>query len=159
MPSQPQIEELQQRRAALIERVQAMLQTPEDQRPAARTTLRAWLTDLEASQRLLEQVDKMLKMLEPKPKRSAKAAATPAPSADKPSEETDAVVLACIPKGRHAEMRIIAKTWKGRRLIDVRCWAQKKDTGEFGPTRKGVCVDAGMLPALVEALQRAQKNA
>jgi hypothetical protein len=40
-------------------------------------------------------------------------------------------------------------------VFDVRCWALRKDTGEFGPTRKGVTVDARMLPALVDALSLA----
>ena len=152
------IEALWMSREQLVEHIQTMVQTPDDQRPATRSALKAWLLDLEASQGLLERLDGLLKTLEPKQKRLPRPRASAAPGAQA-STETDVVVLARIPKGRHAEMRIIAKTWKGRRLIDVRCWAQKKDTGEFGPTRKGVCVDAGMLPALVEALQRAQKNA
>ncbi len=145
---------LSARRAALVERVQAMVATPEDQRPKGRTALRAWLADLESSQRLLEQTDKLVKTLEPKPQRVPKA--RPAPD---PADESDVTVLARIPKGARAEMRVISKVWKGRRVIDVRCWAMSKETGEFGPTRKGVAVDARMLPSLLEALQLAQKHA
>ena len=151
-----ELAELEQRRAALVARVQEMLQTPEDQRPKAQKALRAWLADLEGTQRVLEQLDKLVTMLREKPKRITRAAATQSASS---ADESDVVILARIPKGQRAEMRVTSKTWKGRHVIDVRCWAMAKGSADFSPTRKGVAVDARMLPALVEALQLAQKNA
>ena len=152
------LESLVAQRAVLLERVQAMLDTPEDERPKAKTALRAWLAELDSCRRMLEQLDKLVRMLERGAQRRRKAvvAATPAPASS--PEESDAVVLALIPKGPRAELRVVVKTWRGRRVFDVRCWALRKDTGEYGPTRKGVTVDAKMLPALVEALQLALKN-
>jgi len=150
-----QVESLMTQRSVLLERVQAMIETPDDQRPKTKTALRAWLTELEGTQRALEQLDKLLRMLErrPKPLRRARVAAVPATSES--PEESDALVLAVIPKGPRAELRVTVKTWKGRRVFDVRCWSLRRDSGEYGPTRKGVTVDAKMLPALVDALQLA----
>lgn len=158
MPGTDKIEALTAQREVLLERLQTMLDTPEDARPKTRTALKAWLTELEGTQRMVEQVDKLLQMLErrPKPRRAAIVGAAPAPAAP---EESDAVVLARIPKGSSAELRVTVKTWKGRRVFDVRCWSLLKTTGEFGPTRKGVTVDARMLPALVEALRLASQHA
>lgn len=134
-----------------------MLETPEDKRPKSKTALQAWLRELEGAQRTVEQVDKLLRMLAQRPKSRRAAVVAPSPAATS-SEETDAVVLARIPKGERAEMRVTVKTWKGRRVFDVRCWSLLKATGEFGPTRKGVTVDARMLPALVEALHLAMQH-
>jgi len=154
-----QVESLKAQRIVLLERVQAMLETPEDQRPKTKTALRAWLTELEGTQRALEQLDKLLRMLErrPKPLRRARVAVEPAAASTSP-EESDALVLAAIPKGARAELRVSVKTWKGRRVFDVRCWAKGKGTNDYGPTRKGVTVDAGMLPVLVEALKLALQH-
>lgn len=157
MSATDKVEALTAQRELLLERVQTMLNTPEDQRPKTRTALRAWLTELEGAQRLIEQVDRLLQMLDrrPKPRRGAIVGPAPAPASP---EESDAVVLARIPKGSNAELRVAVKTWKGRRVFDVRCWSLLKTTGEFGPTRKGVTVDARMLPALVEALHLALQH-
>lgn len=157
MLSTDKIDALTAQRDQLLERLQTMLDTPEAERPKNRTALKAWLTELEGTQRMVEQVNKLLQMLErrPKPRRTAIVAAAPAPAAP---EESDAVVLARIPKGARAELRVTVKTWKGRRVFDVRCWSLLKMTGEFGPTRKGVTVDARMLPALVEALHLATQH-
>ena len=145
-------------RAVLLERVQAMVDTPEDDRPKARTALRAWLSELDSCRRMLEQLDKLVRTLERGTQRRRRAVVAASPVTTNSPEESDAVVLALIPKGPRAELRVVVKTWRGRRVFDVRCWAQRKDTGEFGPTRKGVTVDAGMLPALVESLQLALKH-
>lgn len=154
------IASLRQQGAVLTERVREMLATPEDQRPTGRTALKAWLRDLESTQKMAVQFARLLKVLEVKPELPPRAAAAARrASADTAANECDVVVLARIPKGQRAEMRVTAKTWKGRRVIDVRCWAMGKDSGEYAPTRKGVAVDAKMLPALVEALQQAQKHA
>jgi hypothetical protein len=107
---------------------------------------------------MLEQLDKLVRTLERGTQRRRRAVVAASPVTTNSPEESDAVVLALIPKGPRAELRVVVKTWRGRRVFDVRCWAQRKDTGEFGPTRKGVTVDAGMLPALVESLQLALKH-
>lgn len=152
---------LKEQRTALVADLQAMLDTPQDQRPTNKTALKAWLTQLEGTQRTLEQLDRLVKMLEHQPKRRARVttAATPTTAAGGSPDETDTVLLVRIPKGPRAELRVTVKTWKGRRVIDVRCWSPMKDTGEYGPTRKGVAVDARMLPALIEALHLAQQHA
>lgn len=149
-----QVEALAAHRDMLLARIREMLDTSEDKRPKTKAALQAWLRELEGAQRTLEQVDKLLRMLAQrhKPRREAVVAAAPAAAAP---EESDAVVLARIPKGERAEMRVTVKTWKGRRVFDVRCWSLRRDSGEYGPTRKGVTVDAKMLPALVDALQLA----
>lgn len=154
--SAARIEALRQQRTKLLARVQAMLATPQDQRPSGRPALRGWLTELEDSQRMLEQFDKVLKTLAPKP--STKAIPRKR-AAQVSADEDDSLVLGRIPKGRNSEVRVIAKTWNGCRVVDVRLWSVSKGATAFGPTRLGVTVEARMLSALVEALQLAQKHA
>jgi hypothetical protein len=150
------IEGLQAQRKALVDRVQAMLGTPPDQRPKSRTASLAWLIELEQNQRLVENVDRLLSIVTPKPTKPTKAAAARRPK--QYSDAGDSILLARIPKGPRVEVRIVEKTWDGRRLIDVRAWQQRKGSDEFGPTRMGVALDAQQLPALVEALQRSLKR-
>lgn len=156
-----QIEALRGQRGVLLDQLQSLLDTPQDKRPTSPRELKAWLSQLDGTKRAVEQLDQLVRMLERTPRRAAKPSIKPAattPVGGSP-DETDTVLLARIPKGPRAELRVTVKTWKGRRVIDVRCWSPMKDTGEYGPTRKGVAVDARMLDQLIEALHLARQHA
>ncbi|MBV5337876.1 MAG: hypothetical protein J0653_08140 [Deltaproteobacteria bacterium] len=43
--------------------------------------------------------------------------------------------------------------WKGRKVVDLRLWFRPQGAVEFVPSRKGLTIDAGKLPELIEALQ------
>jgi hypothetical protein len=65
---------------------------------------------------------------------------------------TDAPVPA-VRKTETAEIRVSRQLWKGRQVVDVRVWYLPKGGAEFVPSRKGLSIDAGKLPALINALQ------
>lgn len=148
-----QIEALRQQQAALAQQLQGMLDTPEAERPKAPKELRAWLRDLETAQQALQQIDHLITLGE----RRQSRAQVPAPTMH--DIGADEVVLARIPKGPRAELQVRVKTWMGRRVVDVRCWAAMKGAAELKPSRKGVMVDAKHLQALVDALRSAQQHA
>lgn len=147
-----QVEALHQQRQALARQVQALLDTPEAQRPADPKQLRAWLRELKTAQEGLAQLNHLLERAE----RSADKDARTAKLAERLACD-DQVVLGVIPKGIGTEVRVTMQTWKGRRTLDIRCYASP-DGGEKKPTRKGLQVDVKRLPALVEALQRAEQH-
>ncbi|MEW6706616.1 MAG: transcriptional coactivator p15/PC4 family protein [Pseudomonadota bacterium] len=151
-----QIEGLKAQRGVLVERLQEMMDTPNEQRPQDQKALRAWLRDLKGTREALEQLDDLLRRLEarnkPKPTRQA-----PAP-AESCGDDSGAVV-ARIPRGARAELRVEVRTWKGRRLVEIRRWAVQPSTGELQPTRKGVTMEGKDLPALIDALMLASQHA
>jgi hypothetical protein len=60
--------------------------------------------------------------------------------------------VAVIPKTDTAEVRVSRNYWKGRSVIDLRIWYLPKGGAEFVPSRKGLTIDAGKLPELIDAL-------
>lgn len=52
-----------------------------------------------------------------------------------------------------AEVRVSRKHWKGRSVIDIRIWWHPQGGTEFIPSSKGVTIDAGKLPDLIDALE------
>lgn len=56
-------------------------------------------------------------------------------------------------KTETAEIRVSRTSWKGRQVVDVRLWYLPKGATEFVPSRKGLTIDAGKLPDLIDALQ------
>ena len=51
-----------------------------------------------------------------------------------------------------AEVRVSRKCWNGRNVIDIRVWWRPKGGSEFIPSSKGVTIDAGKLPELLDLL-------
>ena len=136
-------------REALATHLQERLDTPEVDRPTKPATLRAWVREIESTQRSIGRVDQLLDRLQP--------AGPPTDAAVVDEEGT--VVVARIPKGRRAEMRVSVKRWEGRQVIDIRLWSLRDGQSEFVPSRKGIAFDAGKLDQLIEALQLAQLGA
>lgn len=52
-----------------------------------------------------------------------------------------------------AEVRVSRSLWKGRDVVDIRIWYLPAGGAELVPTRKGLTIDAGKLPDLIEALK------
>lgn len=150
-----QIERLEAQRVALAQVHQRMLDTPESERPTQPKALKAWLADMEATRRALEQLQQILQAGQRAADREAHAARRA--EASEPVVATDHVVLAVIPKGIGSELQVSVQTWKGRRTFDVRVYAAGEG-GTMQPTRKGIKMDAKRLPALLEALKKAAQH-
>ena len=56
-----------------------------------------------------------------------------------------------IPKNGREVYRVMRRTFKGHKLVDVRVWFDDADTGERRPG-KGVSIKAEALPEIVEVL-------
>ena len=69
------------------------------------------------------------------------------------------MTIAAIPKGRRAELRVSLNEWQGRKTIDLRLWFMPKSGGTWGPSKKGVSIQAAKLDALIEGLVRAREQA
>lgn len=78
-------------------------------------------------------------------------------------------LIASFPKSRNAEVRVVVDTYKrGRTTVDLRVWFVPKDGGErvrgkpgaivngMVRSKRGLQIDHAKLPALIEALQKAQ---
>ncbi len=60
-------------------------------------------------------------------------------------------IIAEIQKNRREVYRIMRRTFRGHKLVDVRVWFDDADTGERRPG-KGVSLKLEILPEIVEAL-------
>lgn len=67
----------------------------------------------------------------------------------------DQDLIAEIDKSPTQKIRITRSVYKGRLGIDVRLFEIYRTTGLWGPTARGLRIDPALLPALIEALQRA----
>lgn len=128
-----------------------------EQLKARRAQLAATLEQLPADdgdrfsiQEVITSIDKLLERSVPAPKKQAARTSRPGPAGD--------YLLASIPKGEAAELRISIKTWKGRRTVDLRLYFKPDGGEEFIPSRKGVSFDASKLDALVDGLMLARQH-
>lgn len=151
------IERLRAGRQLAADHLQALVDLPEAERPTKPAALKAWLRGLENHRGMVEQFDKLIARMDP-PKR-AKPVRTAAPAPAPADEASDRVVLARIPKTKRAELRVTVHTWRGRRVVDIRTWALIDGGTEPVPSRKGISIDAGNLPAIIEALHLARQHA
>jgi len=148
-----QIAALHDRRRKLAAMIDAMRATPEADRPSKKADRRAWDQELASCEELLKQLDEMLKRMSPP--------AGPAPAQSATVGTADGYTVAVvgrIRKGWGAEIRVVVRVWKGRRIIDVRVWSPRDGGKEAVPSRKGVTVDASMLDALIDSLHRARQH-
>lgn len=72
---------------------------------------------------------------------------------------TTAVTVAAIGKNQRDEVRVVLDTFKGQRLVDVRVFSAFTSSNIVMPTKKGVSLQAGLLPELIEALTLARDKA
>lgn len=67
--------------------------------------------------------------------------------------------IATVGKNRSEDVRVALTEFNGHDLVDVRIFADIEGAGERQPTRKGVSLKVGQLPALLEALEAAREAA
>lgn len=127
---------------------------PEDDgTKAGKKRLRDWAYDVQSLERVVAQMDRTI------------AAAKPAPTSPEEAGEFQratwvqrGTTIASIPKGKRAELRVSLNEWQGVRTLDLRLWYQPKGGGDWGPSRKGVSVEAGKIDALIEVLKQARQR-
>lgn len=56
-----------------------------------------------------------------------------------------------LPKNSREELHVSLDAFKGHTLINLRVWYRSED-GDMRPTKKGVALRAGSLPAVIAAL-------
>lgn len=64
--------------------------------------------------------------------------------------------LLTIQKNARDEIRITAEHFRGHNIISLRVW-YRDDAGEMRPGKQGIAFRVDLLPAIVKALQVAQK--
>jgi len=64
-------------------------------------------------------------------------------------------ILARVRKTDTAELRVTRSVWKGRVSVDFRLWYIPPGQDDYAPSSKGVAIDAGKLPELIAALNKA----
>jgi hypothetical protein len=152
----PKLEAIAERREALARQLATMRAMPLPEAPPGATGKRdpaaAWRREVDSLERLIARIDQLIARAAP---RRARGAPPPADGGPPPTASLD---LARIPKGRRAEMRVSVKEWKGRRTVDIRLWFIPQGGTEYVASRKGVSVDAGKLPALLDALHLAVQH-
>jgi len=60
-------------------------------------------------------------------------------------------IIAEIPKNQREVYRVVRRSFKGYKLVDVRVWFDDSETGDLRPG-KGVSIKAELLPDVVKAL-------
>jgi hypothetical protein len=72
--------------------------------------------------------------------------------------ESPAREIARIAKNTREEIVLALGAFKAHRLLHVRVWA-RNEAGDAIPTKSGFAVQAGLIPALREALAKAEREA
>lgn len=72
---------------------------------------------------------------------------------------TSPITVATIGKNQRDEVRVVLDTFKGQRLVDVRVFSAFTSSSIVMPTKRGVSLQAGLLPELIEALSMARDKA
>lgn len=68
--------------------------------------------------------------------------------------------IAIIPKNKLEELRVELSQFNGHDLLNVRVWAEPRNgDAERIPTKAGIACNVRLLPALIEALQCAERKA
>ena len=73
---------------------------------------------------------------------------------------TDLRTIATVRKNNTEEIRVSLAIRDGYSLVDMRVFATTRGTrGEPLPTKAGICLNQTTLPALIQALQAAEREA
>jgi hypothetical protein len=67
---------------------------------------------------------------------------------------TETVLIGTVPKNGAEEVRVALTSYKGTAIVDVRTFSEFGDAVERRPTKKGVSLQVGHLPALISKLSR-----
>jgi hypothetical protein len=150
MMSPERVAELAASRNSLAGSIQALKDAPphDDGTKKAKRAIKDWEFDVAGFERMVAQIDGML---------------SPVVRKEKPAPEVVpwvpmGTMIAAIPKGKRAELRVSVNEWKGLLTIDLRLWFEPKDGGAWGPSRKGVSIDAAKIDALIDGLLLAKQH-
>jgi Transcriptional Coactivator p15 (PC4) len=73
---------------------------------------------------------------------------------------TGAAPIAIIKKNAREEIRVELSEFNGHDLINIRVWADPRDSGsERIPTKAGIACKVALLPRVIEALRQAEAAA
>ena len=72
---------------------------------------------------------------------------------------TETVLIGTVPKNGVEEVRVSLASYKGTAIVYVRTYSEFGDAVERRPTKKGVALQVGRLPALIEKLLIADAEA
>ncbi len=71
--------------------------------------------------------------------------------------ETKQTLIESIENGSGRSVRIHLQTFKGKVYVDIRTWIECDD-GQWRATQKGLTLHAELLPALIQALTKADES-
>lgn len=57
-----------------------------------------------------------------------------------------------VAKNNRETVRVTPTRYEGHDLIDIRIYVRNRETGEVGPTKKGISINVDAVPELVDAL-------
>ena len=70
------------------------------------------------------------------------------------------IIIATLRRNARERLRLALDTYQGHDLVDLRIVTQLNEaTGDWIPTRKGVCINVASLPALAQAFRDAEIKA
>ena len=75
------------------------------------------------------------------------------------ADSTETVLIGTVPKNGAEEVRVALTSYRGTAIVDVRTFSEFGDSIERRPTKKGVALQVGRLPALIEKLLIADAEA
>ena len=67
-------------------------------------------------------------------------------------------LVATVPKNAREEIRVVLGEFNGRQIASARVWFEAED-GSMRPGKAGLGFKIALLPAVVEALQKAEAEA
>ena len=67
--------------------------------------------------------------------------------------------VATIRKNATEEIRVALTEFSGHDLVDIRVFTEYRESGEIGPTKKGVSFKIQQLGEVIQALQSAEHEA
>jgi hypothetical protein len=62
--------------------------------------------------------------------------------------------IATFSKNKFQDVHVSLREYKFMQLADIRTWTQTQGSDEKVPTAKGVSINIGKVPVLIEALQK-----
>jgi hypothetical protein len=69
------------------------------------------------------------------------------------------IIIAEIPKGASQNVIVAIREFKGARFVDLRLHVLERGGSSFRPSTKGITLRPEMLPAMVTAMQKAERIA
>lgn len=72
--------------------------------------------------------------------------------------QADGASMQIIPKSKRYDLRVYTAPFADRQLVHVRSFYRDDANGEMKPTGRGVAFDPSLLPRVIDAIKRAEKE-